>query len=725
MADNAEDFETVEDLVLRNSPLDQYLREIGVNNFTSYSSQANDDTPQEISHEDLVSPTDVPTRPGKKHHSTKSPFYGSSTNLIPKFMSAVTVFMFPTLSYSSKASLKEIMSLFVNSDILIDVDKNQICLTMDNGSFCDNSEFARHREQYDKKEANFVGRKSAIASMFMLFVSISMAAVSKLQIYQSVAILGALFLVFLAVAGLFVVIYQFFMQQKMRKACKKTVQLTKDFIKNFETVCKTLDKSFLLIRECEVISQGFTFYHPSIPALQSQSRKRGSCLILREAIMESCLRLFEITSVTTKLLIEYLPKDLYLTYAEDGIFNIALEDLKTSIAEIGLKGNGIPPTDLIKSVICLIKSGLIELFQVILLLATRQATVDDNLGDDFRRYQGLLCTLTGIYESNMSTVSDILNDIQSKYSFVKENEFRETVPQNKPAFGYQPSQIQLSIDSAFLHLKSAMGHLEYLQGILPHGSEAGDYLNINSVPQEEIHKLVCIFGHDLESAKDCMADIDNFFALKAGRMSVDEPLVLSKAEAPERLLDPSFQYTELSTQEGDLLLEGVSEPSPAQNEAVQAEQSFLEDQRFREQLNENKRLIKELEVIFAFKKSPIGLVPMDLVKESMTSARTLGEDSYDDAGEKFVSLNEMKKNVSLNLAAAYEGETSFHITADKSTILEGNESTLTRTGIPPVSLMDDLKHALMNRPQQDLLKENMIEAFTCTSDVSDSEASES
>ena len=723
MADNAEDFDAVEDLVLRNSPLDQYLREIGVNDFTSYSSQASDDTPQKIRYKDLVSPTDVPTRPLKKIHTTNSPLYGSSTNVIPKFMSAVIMFMFPTLSYSSKASLKDILSLFVNSGILLDVAKVPTCLAMDSDSCYDNSEFAGQREGYDTRKTYCVGRKLAITSMFMLFVSILIAAVLKLQIYQPVAILGTLFLVVFAVAALFAVVYQFFIQQKFSKTCRKTIQLTKDFINNFEAVCKILDKSFLLIRECEVISQGCTFYHPSIPALQSESRKRGSCLLLREAIMENCLKLFETISAIAKQLIEYLPKNLYLTYTEDGIFNIALDDLKTSIAEIGLKGNGIPPTDLITSVICLVKSELIELFQIILLLVEKQSAVDENLGDNFSRNQGLLSTLAGVYGSNISTICDILDDIQSKYSFVKENEFKETAPKSKPAFGYQPSQIQLKIDSAFLHLKSAMGHLEHLELILPHGLQASDYLRTNGAPQEEINSLVNIFSHDLESAKDCVTDINNFFMLKASRIPIDEPTVSINGKTSEQLLDLNFQDTGLSTQEGDLLLEGFSEPPPAKNEIVEADQPFLEEQGLREQLNENKRLIKELEVIFAFKKSPMGLVPMDLVKESLTSARNMGEGSHYVECGNFVSLSDAKRLSSLNPHTDCEGEKSLHIAQDQDSLGEGNESGLTDTGIPRVSLIDDLKHALMSRSQHGILKENMIETCTCISDVSDSEAS--
>ena len=693
-----------EDLILKDSPLDQYLKEIGISDFDSYSSLAYDGNSQKVSNEEQ-SPSVVAEQSLGQSPRTDSSFH--------TFIFFMNEYLFPNSSFSVRTSLENIMYLLANSKILCDVKKSEKDSTVINDALSENLGSIRPFKKGDTEGGNLTGKRLTWTSFIVLLICVLMAFILRLTSYQSLMFFAVPLVILVASA----IAYRLYVQQETPKLCSKTVQLTKVFIGNFETIFKSFDKSFLLIRECEIISQGYTFYHPGIPALKSGCRKRGSCVTLRDAVVENSLTLFEVIASAAKLLIMCLPKDYHLIYAEDGIFNVSLDELKSSIAEIKLKENGIPPTDLVRSMICLIKSECVELFQIILLLVENHLSGEEAFSHNSSDVQKLLLTLSEIYSKNNITTNHILDDMDLKYAFVKENEFKEHSPSNKPKFSFPSCPVQLKIDSAFLHLKSAMGHLEYLESVLPKNLMSDGYSEVDDDISGKVHQFFTLFNHDVGCAKECVDDINKSLSSNLDGIAVDKSPFLSTLEGSEQVSDLEFiDCDSPMQQEGDLLLEGMSDPSHDQDEFLRTEQSILEERRLKEQVNENERLVKELKVLFSFKKSPIGLVSLDLVKENMpTVSSTVDDLSHDVMAEQDFSMNENSTQILYDPALENGTGNTSHTTEGARSSWNEHELAVNRT--PTVSMLNDLRLALMHRQQQGLLKEYMVEADTCNSDV--------
>ena len=690
-----------EDLILKDSPLDQYLKEIGISDFDSYSSLPCDKNSQKVSSKEQ-SPSVVTGQSLGRSSRTDS-----SLNT---FMLFINEYVFPNSSFNVRMSLENIMSLFLNSAILCDIKKSEQFPTSINDALSENVGSIRPFKK-DNTE-NFTGKKLTWTSFLVLFTCILMAL--KLTPHQTLMFFTVLLVILVASA----IAYWLYVLQETHSLCSKSVHLTKVFIENFETICKSFDKSFLLIRECEVISQGYTFYHPGVPTLKSGCRRRGSCVTLREAVVENSLKLFEVIASAANLLIICLPKDHHLIYAEDGIFNVSPDELKSSIAEIKLKGNGILPTDLVRSMICLIKSEVIELFQIILLLVRKHLSGEEAASLNSSDLHQLLFTLSEIYSKNIVATSHILDDMDLKFAFVKKNEFKEHLSDIKPKFSFPSCPMQIKLDSAFLHLKSAMGHLEYFESILPQNIMLDENSKVDDGISGKVCQFFTLFNHDVECAKECVDDINKSLSSHLDGTTVDKSPFQSTLEGSEQVSDLELIDCESPMQQvGDLLLEGISDPSHDQDEFLRTEQSLLDEKRLKEQVYENERLIKELKVLFSFKKSPVGLVSLDLVKENMPAVRTVDELSHDVMVGQNLPTNVNTMQTSYD--PALENGTGKTSNTTEDVRMLGNEHELAVNRAPADSMLNDLRLVFMHRQQQGLLKECMVEADTCSSDVAD------
>ena len=722
--DSEEAVDVAEDLVLENSPLDQYLKELGMSEFASYSALDGGEIFHKSQCRELLSNTPNATRLGQPHHGPKSFVDLPCKSLVSTFILFMIRYVVPIYSTNLRKPLETVLALFSNSKILYDVEKLQQCSTVVESVIEKSAESSRTGdEKYDIK-VNFIGKMLDSTSFHVLFICILMGVL--FGSLQSITTFGAALLMAVVLVMLLAISYMWFIRKQAKKLSVKTVQLTKIFISNFEAICRTLDKSFLLVRECEVISQGYTFYHPGLPSLASGSRKRGSCVTLREAIMENSLKLFEIIASIAKQLMGCLPRDLRLIYSEDGIFNINPGDLRSSVVGIGWTGKEMPDTDLIRSMIWLIRSELIELFQIIQLLIAQHLTGGEEGNNTSSDLQNLLNTLKEIYSNNNATVSNILDDVGSKLSFTKEHEFKENMCDSKPSFSLPSSPVQIKIDSAFLHLKSAIGHLECFESMLPNILESNGSSEIDDELSEKVKSFANVFNHEIASARECVDDINKSLSSKVDGTSGGKCQVLSKSEAPEQNLDVKlFDCDSPAQQEGDLLLEGISEPPQYKDEFVEADESLMDEKRLKEQLIGSSRLIKELKAIFSYKKSPAGLVPLDLVKEKLNIDGTVEEVMDGVVTEQSVSVNELGTRPSHDVISRYEVDTSLHRRGDQGSMEWKYESNMNVGVVPPRSMLNDLKCALLQRQRQGLSNESMIESDTFEFDVDESNQNES
>ena len=722
-ADSDEAVDVSEDLVLKDSPLDQYLKEIGISDFASYSSIKDCESCHEMVDETLMSIGTPEDRIGPSPPTLPfSTDVKKSSSSRVQFKILLEKFMHPTSLQSLKLRncTEELFDMFSNSEVLRDSVASKKYPAQANADNDKNFKLSNISEQL------FLGKHLAAWSLMWLIVCIGIGLFLKFSTSHPIA-LFAITTIFLA-ALLFssATACRLYLLQKVDQCCNMAATSTEVFINHCEAFCKALDKSFLLIRECEVIAQGWTFYHPSMPTLQSGSRRRGSCLTLRKTVMNNCLQLFEIIASTAKLLTKSLPDNLQLIYAEDGIFNITTNEIQSSINQMGYKEDEVPPSDLLKSMMCLIKSEIVEMFQITLLLLEKQLEKQEISIQDSSDSQILIDALTATLTDTNTTLLLILNDINSKYSFAKENEFKEKLSKNKPRLTLPKSPLEMKIDSAALHLKSAIGHLECLENLLSSNIANNECLETPEALTQEIHQLTSVFNYDLESAKYCVGGVDEAFLSKINDIVVDECSCTSKAEASRQVSAPIICHEEpIVEPEGDQLLEGISAPFEEHSNDGNMEQSILEEKRLKRQLNENKRLINELKVIFSFKKSPVGLVPFDLLKQNINIANNIEEITVAAESQQSVSLHPNSGLLS-NDILEFEADCTAEDRQDRVSLRNESESATSGARLSSLSVLSDLKSVLMSRQQEGLLNEKMLESdtFGCDSDDASSGGSD-
>lgn len=695
-----------EDLILKDSPLDQYLKEIGVCDFSSYSLTTLSENLPSDSDNNKVLPSSV-LKNGSFLHPQALSLKINFTRIWIKIKSFMMKILFATTTTDMKLlqCIEDLAVLFSKSELLCDSMVNPIEKRLP----------LKQDRWFIKNETSFIGNSTLAISFLLLLVCVLAAIASGWIIVWFFAAPSLLLSLIIACRSYYL--------QRTDLFCGLLVSTAGSFTENCEVICRTFDKSFLLVRECEVISQGWTFYHPGIPALKAGSRKRGSCSALRESMMRSSFQIFEITASAAKLLVNYLPENLRLIYAEDGVFNITSEEIKSSIDEALTEEDVHPHTDMLRSMICLVKSGIVELFQVICLILDEQLKHDDNSIECSSELQLLIGALTKIFKEKNKSFDRILPELSSKYLFTKENEFKENLPKNKPKSLAHGSPYQMKLDSASLHLKSALGFLEQIGNLLSSDVEDQSLLNNREALYHEINQLRYVYSCDLDSAKDCVNDLESLLMPKKIDNSSSQCLIKPNLKSTEENPDIICSIDEsVVHQEGDLLLEGISEFSEEKDCTINYQTSLVEEQKLKQQLNESKRLVNELKVIFSFKKSPIGLMPLDLVKENMNLGTDEKIDRFDNNTDQLIPSNQQNDQqmcFSHETAIEHEAEKSFESKDDLVDLSSEGEAEKEESQGPSMSVINDLKSMLLVRQQRGFVGENLIEADTFGSDEDD------
>ncbi|XP_065071821.1 vezatin-like [Rhopilema esculentum] len=703
MADNFEAGNDCEDLVFEGSPLSMYLQQIGNDDFCSYTSDS------------------VPVCSETRQDLEKLPL--SDTNTIVPDIS-LTNFFTKFKQYLRKSLVTNYFSETELKTTIKTIDKKMAdsasvvsgnYLEEDKDSNQERSEVTTVVKDDEKKHLR-PSLKQMTLMILQFSIALGCAAHSNLLSSQILvlSLLNALILV-ITICHL---LYQFYISKQFTFICNDAINTTDMFTHSSESICKCFDKCFLLIRECEVISMGSTFYHPSMPVLKIAPRKRGMCIALRRCMAKNSLIYFESMKKLVLHLINHLPDHLKLLHLKDGICSIAVEDIMSSFDKDSYLDEGALTSAMIKSLICLTRSQLFEMFQIIRQVLQRFLETEK-----YKEEKQLLSSIESVMKPLKMAITrseSVLKDMESVFMFTKENEFMEKKYIKKTMLPSQRFLWGVKIDSSFLHLKSATGTLQQIENIFKADSseevslDADVVANMDESQKSMMKHLLDNVKCDLEGARSCINEIEGLFHMasfvkndECGKNDID---TFAPSNSNILTISPNLALVE---PEGDLFLEAISDPTYGRNSTEDNMLRFEEEQ-CNQQIRESKMLMSELKRIFSYKKDPVGLLPFDLVKKRSTSHSNEGTQSSIDNVNDFDSQNiaTEKEEVEDSCEQDEENQEKYPDSYSGIGIEKSNEFSNDRTFEPPIGILDDLKLAILNRQANNMISELTIETDT-------------
>lgn len=713
MADEQEASQVTDDLVLKGSPLSEYLEEIGRGDFEYYPS-----TGESIKdlHDEKMSSNDEnagAVKMGLSNQLAKESNFACSSSSFSKAKKgndSIYGSLFHICDTSRIVTSKLIWFL---ENLSEKFSKSDVFGEVDGGSH--DGQTVTQTDRHDMLaggNAQFLTQPPFLkaATIIALQIGIALAFPSTSMFAKVNLLLICLFL--------FYILYKWYSIRKFTENCKDMLTAGEHFVSNCESLCKAVDKSILLIRECEVISMGLTFYHPNLPALKIGSRRRGMCSTLRRSLYENTLKCFEVLRKISGTMISTLPEGLKLFYKEDSISDVSINEIKSSIGHDELDFDCID-SDILKSIICLVKSQLIELFEV--TITSLEKSLINDLQEGKIDPEFSLGMILNIFGKDIQTqMNDIVKDIESKYAFTKENEFKEKSlkmklnPARKANNGHQ--QCHVLLDSASLHLKASLGSIESLEEFLVEENEIGQSLELeNESFSQKLEDIVTLFNHNIDSARDCVSSINEILQIQT---ESKKPLPhADDGDCNERseilTTSPTLKFPSTEP-EGDQLLEGISEPTQEMTSKEQPP-SMEEVRLAKSQIRENKRVVNELKAIFSLKNSPVGLMPFDLVKDNINI--NLKESNDEEVTTEFVCQETGNINPdSFGNEMPLSEEFSNDLNDDQ---IEGeleNFDVRPAGNFPSIDVMSDLAKALASRRSTGQVIEQTLEANTFGSD---------
>ena len=689
--------EITEDLVLKGSPLSDYLEKIGRDDFEYYPSTA--ESIKDL-HEETTSSNDAATvKMGLGKQLEKDSSSACSSRSFSK----------------AKENNNSLLHICDTSQIL----RSRLILFLENlrEKFSKSAVFGEVddscHDMLAEGNAQFLAQTPILRATTIIVLQISIALSFPLT---SIFAKANLILICLLLFYLFL---KWYCIRNFTENCKNMVTAGESFVSNCESLFKAVDKSILLIRECEVISIGLTFYHPNLPTLKTGSRKRGMCSILRRSLYENSLKCFEVLRNVSETMIDTLPGELRLFYKEESISAISIDEIKSSIGHDNLDF-GCINSDILKSMICLVKSQIIELFEV--TVTSLEKSFISKLQEGQIDPECLLDMIFYIFRKDLQIqMNEFVKDIESKYIFTKENEFKEKSSKMRqyPARKTNNSQQQFHalLDSASLHLKASLGSIESLEEVLVEQIENRQSLTMeNESFHQKLQDIVILFNHNIDSAKDCVSAINDILQIQTeskhslphtddGDCNHDRSKIL--------MASPTLKFA-CTDPEGDQLLEGISEPTQESTSKEQAP-SMEEARLAKSQIRENKRVVNELKAIFSLKKSPVGLMPFDLVKDNINT--NFKESSDEEVTIEFAcEETENIKHVTCGDETASNEEFSNDLSDDQTEPESENLEFRPAGSFPSIDVMSDLAKVLASRRSTGQVIEQTLEINTFGSD---------
>ena len=564
--------EEEEEVLLENSPLQQYLDEIGFTDFERVSSSEVHQKLQE-----------------SRFSALRTWIIGQFHKKAFTWESCLSWFVITPSTQDLEAFRKDYIAAVVDSETLNE-DDLRFLSNFDPGLFKPGSPSTNNESG---NETNLWVSERRLLSCFVVLVSVLLATVSDF-VFTSFSVA----LIILCAIGIKTLIRYYFIVQYQRNLGE-----LKTFTMQIKQLVVLLRKSIRLIQEMELLSKGYTMVVPAVPAFLEDSDNLIISVYpaLRKAILKN--------TQDVKTCLQKSAKELILDFP----LSVELAGIFTYLST-GSKG--------IKSVYCTEGLSVHSLKTMTLLVFNLQSeflsrfllclSVEANDGKLYELYKNLFTKMNKIFGIPTKLLASSLMSIERSYHIHKNyNCFanKESIKLHPSRIGTKWTGLDTVLQSLQLHLQAGLLRVQSLQEVISK-TEKENELNptesshINSDLETTFHWLKI----DLESALSCWKEGEKSIDKLMGKNYPKQPNNVASSAMNNVNFERSAPCTlDLNKEAVDIdrVYEAFSDPY---DEDFDKHGTLTAEDLEREKnaVRENKQLLQELKaVLFTKTKDPL------------------------------------------------------------------------------------------------------------------------
>ena len=586
-----------EEIILENSPLDSYLKEVTTEDFSKYESVMNSQHFTDVTAESLATTLE---NEQQQHHKSRI-----EVNIHNKEILLAAVQLLDSSLMNSEDS-----SLLI--DIREDLEKALI--------------FISSVQQQPPRKVTlkdlFNEHWVAILVVFLSILAPYLLSINPTIMFVSVFLLSSLYF-----------IHCFRNSRKPEPVAPETKIV--DFVNIYLKIDQIMDKSIKHIKEVEVINTGLQIYRDKIAGNQMLLGGRTpKCHNLRNVMLDMLIDLFLEMRVNLRNLLKCHSDELF-SFKEEYIASIPLDRFDDIVSHEKPPSDNLtlPAVSLkkLKSLVYLYRALLSEF--VLGLIVCFYSNINHSKGNDVGDLYHVLDQLLTVSKNYPELLEKTLEK-SLKFTFIKD---MATAQRNKTNVK-KSSVSEQYFNNCKINLFSALKRME----------EAEEVINKKDSSTSEsidlFEKIVLEFFMNVDNARACVEDVLELHRPKPQKSFGDDQNNKELEEDDCNAFDKIPTSAILEREMGDRMYEGESLNVPARiDEPVDIEdlQQQLKEKR------ESKRLLKELKTVFKVKESPAGLLSFPLAKADDGNdivEETLSEDEREEEEEELIIRQAKRKN---------------------------------------------------------------------------------
>ena len=385
---------------------------------------------------------------------------------------------------------------------------------------------------------------------------------------------------------------------------------------------KLVDKSIQHIKEVEVINVGLQIYHDKLIGGTELllSNRTQKCLKLRNVLLEMLIDLFTETRQHMRLLLKSHSKGIF-SFKEEFVASLPLERFnEIFLQEQPSDDFTLPAVSLkkLKSLTYLYRALLSEFVLGLFVILYENISLKESKTDLYQSFDKLLVV---IVNSSRLLEQTLENSIQQTFNKTRHFDKRK-VMQGKSI----ENTNEKFLNNCRINLFSALKRMEEVEEVV--GGCGG---SITDDTIDFFEKLLLEFFLNVDNARACMEDLFDLHKPKvSGSMDANDTKV-ERMQQDETSSIAEIRSAVLEPETGDRMYEGDSLRTPVQrgDEPIDIEEL---QQKLKEKRG-SKRLLKELKTVFKVKESPAGLLsfPLTKIENRGDAVETLSSEDDEDA----------------------------------------------------------------------------------------------
>ena len=588
-----------EEIILENSPLDSYLKEVTTEDFSKYESVVNSQHFTDVTAESLATTLE---NEQQQHHKSRI-----EVNIHNKEILLAAVQLLDSSLMNSEDS-----SLLI--DIREDLEKALIFI----------SSVQQQPPQKITLKDLFNEHWVAILVVFLSILAPYLLSINPTIMFVSVFLLSSLYF-----------IHCFRNSRKPEPVAPETKIV--DFVNIYLKIDQIMDKSIKHIKEVEVINTGLQIYRDKIAGNQMLLGGRTpKCLNLRNVMLDMLIDLFLEMRVNLRNLLKCHSDELF-SFKEEYIASIPLDRFDDIVSHEKPPSDNLtlPAVSLkkLKSLVYLYRALLSEF--VLGLIVCFYSNISHSKGNDVGDLYHVLDQLLTVSKNYPELLEKTLEK-SLKLTFIKD---MGTAQRNKTIVKKSSESVsEQYFNNCKINLFSALKRIEEAEEVINKKDSS------TSEPIDLFEKIVLEFFMNVDNARACVEDVLELHRPKPQKSFGDDQNHKELEEDDCNTFDKIPTSAILEREMGDRMYEGESLNVPAGiDEPVDIEdlQQQLKEKR------ESKRLLKELKTVFKVKESPAGLLSFPLAKAddgNDIEEETLSEDEREEEEEELIIRQAKRKN---------------------------------------------------------------------------------